>query len=74
MGDHVARMKAMRNATFFVGVKWNNIKMDLKNIFEGCGLDSSGLGYVPVAISCDHSNEPSDSIQDEKFLECLSYY
>jgi hypothetical protein len=40
--------------------RWeDNIKMDLREIGLGCGLDSSGSGEGPVAGSCEHSNEPS---------------
>jgi hypothetical protein len=35
----------------------------------GCGLDSSGSGWGSVAGSCEHGNEPSGSIKDEKFLD-----
>jgi hypothetical protein len=40
----------------------------------GCGLDSSGLGYGPVAGSCEHSTEPSGSIIGWEFLHYLSDY
>jgi hypothetical protein len=38
--------------------------MDLtkENKVQGCGLNSSGLGYGPVAGSCEHGNEPFGSI------------
>jgi hypothetical protein len=38
----------------------NNIIMDLKGIF--------GTGQIPVAGSCEHVNEPSDSTKAENFL------
>jgi hypothetical protein len=28
-----------------------------------CGLDASGSGEGPVAGSCEHDNEPSDSVR-----------
>jgi hypothetical protein len=34
-----------------------------------CDLDSSGSGQGPVAGSCDHHSEFSDSIEGGKFLE-----
>jgi len=34
-----------------------------------CGLDSSGSGQGPVAGSCEHGNEPSDSIKGWEFLD-----
>jgi hypothetical protein len=34
-----------------------------------CGLDSSGAGQEPVAGSCEHSCEPSGSINGEEFLD-----
>jgi len=33
----------------------------------GCGLDSSGSEWEPVAGFCEHSNEPSSSIKDGGF-------
>jgi hypothetical protein len=36
---------------------------------RGCGLDSSGAGYRPVAGYCEHSNEPSGSIKRGEFLD-----
>jgi hypothetical protein len=33
-----------------------------------CGLNSSGLGYGPVAGSCGHSNEPLGSIKGGEFI------
>jgi hypothetical protein len=38
------------------------------NSLEGCGLNSFGLGYGPMAGSCIHGNEPSDSIKAGDFL------
>jgi len=35
-------------------------------------LDSTGSGYGAVGGSCEHSNEPSSSIQLVKFLDQLS--
>jgi hypothetical protein len=32
-----------------------------------CGVETSGLGYAPGASSCEHSNEPSVSIQGGEF-------
>jgi hypothetical protein len=34
-----------------------------------CGLDASGSGYGPVAGSCEHCNEPSDSTKGKEFLD-----
>jgi hypothetical protein len=34
-----------------------------------CGLDASGLGYGPVAGSCQHGNETSRSIKGGETLE-----
>jgi hypothetical protein len=34
-----------------------------------CGLDSSDLGYETVLSSCEHGNEPSDSIKGWEFLD-----
>jgi len=40
----------------------------------GCGLDSSSSGYGPVAVSREHSNEPSGFLKDREFLNLLSDY
>jgi len=34
-----------------------------------CGLDASGLGEGSVVGSCEHGNEPLDSIKGWKFLD-----
>jgi len=36
---------------------------------RGSGLDSFDLGQGPGAGSCEHGNEPSDSINGREFLE-----
>jgi hypothetical protein len=39
--------------------RWeDNIKIDLKNIVEICGLNYSGSGYISVVGPCEHGNEP----------------
>jgi hypothetical protein len=35
-------------------------------------MESSASGCGPVASSCEHSNEPSGSLKDGKFLDYLS--
>jgi hypothetical protein len=50
---------------------WKDIRRDLKDI--GCGMDSSGSGYVPVAGSCEQGNATSSFIKDGSFSERLSY-
>jgi hypothetical protein len=37
-------------------------------------MDSSGSGQRPVAGSCGHSNEHSDSKNNEEFIDQLSNY
>jgi hypothetical protein len=37
-----------------------------------CGRDSSGLGQGEVRGSCEHSNEPWDSITGGEFLYKLN--
>jgi hypothetical protein len=32
-------------------------------------LDSCGSGLGPVAVSCEHGNEPSDFVKDGKSLD-----
>jgi hypothetical protein len=39
-----------------------NIKMDLKGILYGCGLNKSGSGELSVAGFCGYGNEPSGFI------------
>jgi hypothetical protein len=34
----------------------------------GCGLDASGSGLGPLAGSCEHGNEPLDSMKGRNFL------
>jgi hypothetical protein len=44
--------------------------MDLSEMWsEVVGLDSSGLGYGPVANSCEHDNVTSVSVKGGEFLE-----
>jgi hypothetical protein len=44
-----------------------HIKMDIKEIWHG--LDSCGSGWGSMAGSCEHSNEPSDSIDSGEFVD-----
>jgi len=54
-------------------LRWeDNIKMDLKGV--GCGFDSSGSGWGPVASSCEHGNEPSGSIKGGEVPYYLNIY
>jgi hypothetical protein len=49
--------------------------MDMKfgrNRMGWYGLDTSGSGYGPVEVSCEHGNEPSGSIKCWIILEQLS--
>jgi hypothetical protein len=34
-----------------------------------CGLDLSGLGWGPVAGSCEHGNEPSGPTKVREFVD-----
>jgi hypothetical protein len=46
--------------------RWENeITMDLREIGWGCGLDSTGSGYGPVAGCCECGDEPSGSCVTE---------
>jgi hypothetical protein len=48
--------------------RWeDNVKMDFREI--GMEGDSNGLGWGPVAGSCERGNEPSGSMKGEKFLD-----
>jgi hypothetical protein len=35
-------------------------------------MDLLGLGYRPVVGSCEHNNEPSDSIEGSEILDQVS--
>jgi hypothetical protein len=39
-----------------------------------CGIDSSGSGWGPVAVTCEESNEPTGSIKGGGFIDQLSDY
>jgi hypothetical protein len=44
-------------------------KVNVKEIkWEGCGLDSSGSGYGPLAVSCEHGNNTQVLLRAENFL------
>jgi hypothetical protein len=38
------------------------------------GLDACGSGKGPVAGSCEHGNELSDSMKGGEFLDWLNHY
>lgn len=33
-------------------------------------MDSSGSEYRPVAVRCEHDNEPSSSVKGKELLQC----
>jgi hypothetical protein len=39
-----------------------------------CETEAYGSGWVPVAGTCEHGNEPSGSIKGEEFLDQQSDY
>jgi hypothetical protein len=40
--------------------KWEDgVRMDLREIGWGCGLDSTGLGQGPAASCCECGDEPA---------------
>jgi hypothetical protein len=43
----------------------NGIRLDLREIGWGCGLDSTGSGQRPVASCCECGDEPSGSCTTE---------
>jgi hypothetical protein len=50
--------------------RWeNNIKMYLREVGWGQGLDRFGSGWGQVAGSCECGNEPSGSIKCGEFLQ-----
>jgi hypothetical protein len=40
---------------------------------EGFGMDLSGLGQGPMAVSSKHGSETSSSIKEGEFLNYLCY-
>jgi hypothetical protein len=49
-------------------------KMNLKDRCCGCGLDSSGSGYVPVVGSFERSDETSGPVKGCEVLDWASDY
>jgi hypothetical protein len=47
----------------------DNIRIDLRERVGRCGLDASGSVQVSVAGSCEHGNEPSDSVKGGEFSD-----
>jgi hypothetical protein len=41
-------------------------------MLEGCGVDSSCKGQGSAAVSCEHGNKHSGSIEGAEFLDNLS--
>jgi hypothetical protein len=82
---HVARMGETRTAyRILVGKpeekrplerprrRWvDNTEIDLRDRMGWYGLDRSGSGYGQVEGSCEHDDEPSDSLKCWEVLEWL---
>jgi hypothetical protein len=52
-------------------LRWeDNIKMDLRDVRRGNGLDRSGSGEGQTAGSCECGDEPSVFTIYGEFLEC----
>jgi hypothetical protein len=52
------------------GRRWeDHIKVDLREVGWGYGLDRSGLGERQMTGCCECGNEPSGSIKCEEFLD-----
>jgi hypothetical protein len=50
--------------------RWEEaIRLDLRKIGWGCGMDSVGSGQGPVEASCEHGDEPSSSGATELVLK-----
>jgi hypothetical protein len=48
--------------------RWNDgIRLELREIYRGCGVDSVELGQRLVACSCERGDEHSGSIATELF-------
>jgi hypothetical protein len=52
--------------------RWGTILKCILNSMGWYGLDSTGSGKEPAAVSHEHGNETSGSIKCYKILECLS--
>jgi hypothetical protein len=49
--------------------RWENgIRVEFWEIGWGCGLDSTGSAYGPVASCCECGDEPSGSCATELFI------
>jgi hypothetical protein len=48
------------------------LKWILKKWDGGCGPESSGSRQTPVAGSCEHGHELSDSIKDGELINWMS--
>jgi hypothetical protein len=52
-----------------------NTEIDIRSDWiRMCGLDSMGSGQGPAVVSCKYSTEPSDSINDQEFIDHQSHY
>jgi hypothetical protein len=61
-----------RNKLIYLKLLWeDNIKMNLREVGWGCGLDRSRSGQEQAADSCECGNEPSGSIKCREFLDYL---
>jgi hypothetical protein len=81
--EHITRMRERRGAYRVLvgkpeerrplgrpGPRWkDNIKMDLRGMGRGQGLDRSCSGWEQAAGSCECGDEPSGSIKCGEFLE-----
>jgi hypothetical protein len=52
----------------------NNIKIDVKEIFAGCGWDCAGSGWSSMVVSCEHGKEASGSIKGVGYIDKLRDY
>jgi hypothetical protein len=69
--SHRKKEHPVRNVIQGLGlglILWNDIRSRRQVM---CGLAAFGSGYGPLAGSCEHNNEPSDSIKGGEFLYWL---
>jgi hypothetical protein len=65
---HAASMDEIRSTYLGAGEGIIRMKFKINSVF-GCGLDSSGSGWKPVAGCCEDGNKPFRSVMGREFLD-----